>query len=82
LASDRKGNLMAVYSTFRGGNTWSTPSVNARSYTQKDGWGGNNEIYSTSDDKYALSSQIVMDGSGNAIAVWEDTGVMFAKFWK
>jgi hypothetical protein len=65
LAFDALGNGLAVWSQSNGtiNNIW------ANRYTAGTGW-GSAELLETDNGSYADSPQVAIDGSGNAMAVW------------
>lgn len=64
LAMDANGNAMAVWYQYDG----TTYNIHASRYLNGNGWEASQLIETTTDS--AISPQVAMDSSGNAIAVW------------
>jgi uncharacterized protein YbdZ (MbtH family) len=76
LASDRDGNLMAVWYQFDGTrfNIW------ANRYSAETGW-GSPAVIETNDGGEARFPRIAMDTNGNALAVWRQIDGSRIKIW-
>ena len=67
VAMDGSGNAVAVWQQSDGTRT----NIWANRYTPSGGWGTATTLIESSNAGEALLPQVAMDGSGNAIAVWE-----------
>jgi hypothetical protein len=67
VAMDISGNAVAVWQQYDG----TRENVMANRYTPSGGWGTAALIATDNTDRDNLNPQVAMDGSGNAIAVWE-----------
>ena len=76
VAMDAHGNAIAVWRQSDG----TLYSVWANRFTPSTGWGAAG-LLDTSDTEDARSPQIALDGSGNAIAVWEQINNSIANLW-
>jgi len=76
VAMDKNGNAIAVWRLFDGtrDNIW------ANRYIKGAGW-GKAELIETDNTGSALNSRIAMDGSGNAIAVWQQNDGTRDNIW-
>ena len=76
IAFDANGNALAVWSQSDGTryNIWSNR------YTAGSGW-GTAMLIETDNAGSAIGAQIVIDASGNALAVWEQSGDRLDNIW-
>jgi hypothetical protein len=76
VAMDGSGNAVAVWTQSDGtrNNVW------ANRYTLSGGW-GTATLIETNDAGSASNAQVAMDGSGNAVAVWEQYDGTRSNIW-
>lgn len=74
IAAGKNGNAMATW-RHDGGNPGNYGRIAVNRYAAGTGWGTYELIYSES----SMHPQIVLDDSGNALAVWSDQGKAYAK---
>jgi len=77
IAVDTSGNAMAVW--IQTADT--RPSVWANRYTVAGGWGTAQVLETDSTGNASTAPAITFDGSGNALAVWEQSGSSRVNIW-
>ena len=76
VAVDGSGNAVAVWSQLNGG----LHSIYANRYVPGTGW-GTAQLIETDDTWHAGSPQVAVDGSGNAVAVWQQSDGTRDNIW-
>ena len=77
IAIDTKGNAIAVWTQDNGSHY----SIWANRYTASNGSWGTAQLIENDDTGNAYSPQIAIDSNGNAIAVWEQSGGIWANHY-
>lgn len=75
VAVDRSGNAIAVWMLYLGHHT-----IWANRYTVGAGW-GTAQLIQIDDSEEALYPRVAVDGSGNAVAVWEQYDGVLKNVW-